>query len=1093
MRGRRGLTIDDALRILGAGESNLVKVADRVRRGATVSAALATLGAVDLFDVGAEVMIWARSLASRLDERRSGASRYNRTQLIEAAHGVVVVSSLHEALADVAGHRGTGLWALRSVGGDRPAIMTELWSNGRADLIGQLLASPLPIPRPDRPYEATLFEIRNLYAACTLAVMDKLEPSRGPDGGRPRRPDLPDLALQAYISAFRSLAATVPEFALWAGAIDSEATRGLLTSIGSEVIDRIRAVETGLAGIAEAFHGVSPHATAVDRRRQELHQLYQRRIERPLLDLHEVSDSLAMPSLREAFINPPCRVAVGSTRDLTEQWWAEQPRSTDVQVALLGHLVSPAAVYAPLVIYGHPGSGKSSLCQVLAAVLPANQFTTVVIPLRDVPVDAQVADQVDHGLRLLTNDTVTWAALLETVEDALPVLVLDGLDEMLQASSRERAEYLEEVRRFQQDEADRGRPMAAIVTSRPSVAHRVRTPSDALLLRLEAFDEHDIVGWVQTWNRLTASQRAVARRDDLSTEHVLRYSRIAEQPLLLLLLALYDWRTGSLHELAASTSASLYEAVLRDYALREVRRPLRQGAGDAEERAIELNLRRLSVAAVGMLNRGRTSISGEELDRDLAALARALVGPGADEGHYGSEVSDAYDVISGFYFVYGARATSGVSTSLSSFEFLHATFGEYLAARFVVRSLQDLAAERRFYATRPMSREPDAGLLWAATSFAPLTNRPQVANFCRELVGDLTGDEGAELQSLAVDLLASSLDDHPLWSFRDYEPVRLTGTGRQAAYTANLVLLALMIRGDKIEASKLCGSNKAFYGYTNLWRSQLGRHAVDLSHAIRVRTLVDWETEDSGDMTSEETLWLAQETGGEISLAESTTYVDWRVEANDFFIGTLPSDVLVPNGSSAGEYLREASFYGTSLPAWSVVATIAPYWRHVRADISTVPYGEGAYGTDAGLLFEVLLNESTDPEQIVVLYRTALHRLPKDEDKARVLRQLSLRVPILGDDRTSILVNEAISKRWMTPDALAPVLRAMSDTSAVWKLVTSELDEIDVHFEDGGRDGEHLAELGESASFLDPLHSILQMDLSRRQRDSCSAEGAGRE
>ncbi|MCW2917010.1 MAG: hypothetical protein JWN52_5078, partial [Actinomycetia bacterium] len=53
-------------------------------------------------------------------------------------------------------------------------------------------------------------------------------------------------------------------------------------------------------------------------------------------------------------------------------------------------------------------------------------------------------------------------------EDAMPVIMLDGFDELLQATGIGQTDYLEQVARFQEREGDQGRPVAVIVTSRNS-------------------------------------------------------------------------------------------------------------------------------------------------------------------------------------------------------------------------------------------------------------------------------------------------------------------------------------------------------------------------------------------------------------------------------------------------------------------------------------------------------------------------------------------------------------------------------------------------------------------------------------------------
>jgi len=57
------------------------------------------------------------------------------------------------------------------------------------------------------------------------------------------------------------------------------------------------------------------------------------------------------------------------------------------------------------------------------------------------------------------------------------VVLLDGFDELLQATGVSQSDYLLKLARFQQREADQGRPVIVLVTSRTAVADRVRYPT----------------------------------------------------------------------------------------------------------------------------------------------------------------------------------------------------------------------------------------------------------------------------------------------------------------------------------------------------------------------------------------------------------------------------------------------------------------------------------------------------------------------------------------------------------------------------------------------------------------------------------------
>ena len=88
------------------------------------------------------------------------------------------------------------------------------------------------------------------------------------------------------------------------------------------------------------------------------------------------------------------------------------------------------------------------------------------VVLREIPADMDLQDQVEQAVRRTTGERLEWPALVRSAGHALPVVLLDGFDEMLQATGVSQTDYLVKVRAFQQREAAQGRPVAAVVTSR---------------------------------------------------------------------------------------------------------------------------------------------------------------------------------------------------------------------------------------------------------------------------------------------------------------------------------------------------------------------------------------------------------------------------------------------------------------------------------------------------------------------------------------------------------------------------------------------------------------------------------------------------
>jgi hypothetical protein len=170
----------------------------------------------------------------------------------------------------------------------------------------------------------------------------------------------------------------------------------------------------------------------------------------------------------------------------------------------------------------------------------SRDYVAVRVALREVPADSDLQSQIEYAIRDATGESLSWPMLARSAGGALPVVLLDGFDELLQATGIGQTDYLEQIVRLQEREADQGRPVAVIVTSRTAVADSARIPVGATAVRLEPFTDPQIRRWLAIWNASNAAYQARRKPQPLSAEAVLRQRVLASQPLLLLMLALYD-------------------------------------------------------------------------------------------------------------------------------------------------------------------------------------------------------------------------------------------------------------------------------------------------------------------------------------------------------------------------------------------------------------------------------------------------------------------------------------------------------------------------------------------------------------------------
>ena len=625
-------------------------------------------------------------------------------------------------------------------------------------------------------------------------------------------------AVGRYEELFRRLAGEFPEVAFWANLVDHQATRG-----------EIRELRAGLAGLERAFTAITT-GRAADDRRSALARRYQAALDQPVLETGEMpAEGPRIPALGYAYINPDFRVAEIRLHDNPhlEQWWDDYPVRDDFQAFLLGYLTSPQATAGPLVLLGQPGSGKSVLTKVLAARLPARDFLTVRVVLREIPSDTDLQSQIEYAVRDATRESLTWPDLVATAGDALPVVILDGFDELLQATGVSQSDYLEKIMLFQEREAIHGHPAAVIVTSRTAVADRARIPpGGAVSVRLEPFSDEKVTRWLEVWNKTNATFQDAHDLRPLSAEAVLKGADLARQPLLLLMLALYDADGNALQSADGNLGqAQLYERLLTRFAEREVRKTRAGLDNDQMRQEVERELVRLSVAAFAMFNRSRQWATESELNSDLVALLGTDARTPAASPGFRAPLSAAQVVIGHFFFIHQAQATRD-DQRLTTCEFLHATFGEFLVARLVASELDRLARIAEVTADSSRADQPDDGFIYALLSYAPLSARATTVEFLRDSIALMPQARRTVMRRLLLTLFHAALDIRLPASRSDYEPVRLSAPARAAAYSANLLVL-LVVASGKVTGKELFPSFgdtvAAWRQQASLWRSQLSQ------------------------------------------------------------------------------------------------------------------------------------------------------------------------------------------------------------------------------------------------------------------------------
>ncbi|QUX21021.1 MULTISPECIES: NACHT domain-containing protein [Nocardiopsis] len=1041
------LSYADALKILGKKDSDAWDLAERLADGG-----LGLLGVPDLFGLRSLLVSKGREAVEGIREHLRGESRLTRTERILAAERVLAAVAFLEALDEVweAADAPLTLDELGLSEEDRAALFGPLLSPGRPGRVAlphrwnadtdtgpralevapQEAAAPSAAPWAHAPgvEEAAWREYFDGLAEAFQNAVPQVAAARGHGLDSPAHPllaavgrELGRRSTERYEELHRLLAADVPEFALWAHQVEHRRTRS--------------AVDDGLGELRRLLATVASDRP-VDRRREELFAAHRAVLERPVLRASDVPPGLVLPSLADAYIPPRGRVAVITPDAVpsSEEWWSLHRPVDDLSAFIAAHLTHPDATDHPTVVLGHPGAGKSKFTEVLAARLPASDFLPVRVELRAVSPNSPIHVQIEEGLAAALHTRVSWRDLADSADGALPVVILDGFDELLQATGVDRSDYLERVQEFQQQQEAMGLPVVVVVTSRTVVADRARFPRGTTVIKLDPFDEPRIGRLVGIWNR--ANARAADATGALTTEAVLRYRDLAEQPLLLMMLLIYDAEDGALRGTDQGlTHGELYERLLTMFARREVdKHHSGLGRHDLAE-ALEGELRRLEVAALAMFTRRRQNVSAEELDRDLAVLLPDAALDPDDTGMHG-RIDPAHQVLGRFFFVHEARARTGDGTA-SVFEFLHATFGEYLVARAVVAALEELDASRsRTSRRRGRARRIDDGELYALLSFACLPGRDKVPDFLAELL-ERRFAEDPGLRGDYSDLLIELFREAPFpaanRSYADFEPQRLPVTVRQANYTANLVVLLVLVREDDVDLDELfpqsAGPMTEWRTLVGVWRSLDSPEWFGLLNAVRLRHMQSWTREGSRRL-------LSREVGDPVNVGECIgfelhTDVEVRPDVYD------PYGMTIAYNRTISRMLRSISMRVNGSGA-RVLLGMLPYLGEVHGDMGAWfldPDGDSAWLEPHEVLKLRLSPPHIDPEGRLNAYRRMLTSTQLGRLELLVLRQAAedLRWPGTGDGaeysplRRLVReylsgVDSVVSGNRLAKDAVAPVL-----------------------------------------------------------------------
>lgn len=672
-----GISYADALRALGHRYDGWIGQVLSVARTGLVP--LGGAPAVDFaLQFTTEVEPFLRNTVETIAKRASHERIPSRLEAVEAAHAALTVDAFFKAVARTLPRETK---ATKSSKRERRAIVAMGPADPRQGVVDELGTEAVGVRISCPAFNLSLADnlqdnIRPYYKALATRWIRFLQGLSATQGFMPSSAEdevtliheLVNAAVDDYFGNIATYGSAVPEFSIWLALSETSSLGIRLQEMRENVMADLKAQSLSLISLHEALTRVQfGDQPVTSRLSQALGSVNRSALAEPIIDVSE--QDLYVPTIEQGYIDAPFQVLERGPRasTLDDSWWEGLRDRRDFGLWFASFCLSAEATTSPLLILGQPGSGKSLLTRVLAARLPASDFAAVRVQLRDVTAVSEMHLQIEASLESLLHERYTWQQFNEDHALKMRVVLFDGLDELMQATSHNHEDYLLRVEEFQRREAILGRPVVVIVTSRTTMAARVSVPPNTKLLKLNAFSTGDVIKWLAAWQSLDANVRN-CRLQSLEVGTFMIHDSLAKQPLLLALTLIHLCADGEMSHAQRGDVTLFLENLISGFLLREAARE--------PDRCQGAKSRRLSLesCAFSMFSRGVQVLEEATIESDMAITV--------PEGHRLSIV----DLIRGFYFLQRNSARLGKG-EIRSYEFLHATIGEFLTASHIWRRL----------------------------------------------------------------------------------------------------------------------------------------------------------------------------------------------------------------------------------------------------------------------------------------------------------------------------------------------------------------------------------------------------------------------
>ena len=401
-------------------------------------------------------------------------------------------------------------------------------------------------------------------------------------------------------------------------------------------------------------------------------------INKPLIDNADI-EGIVYPKNKEIYIAQSFRSIDYTKKTHKRDFLTNETmnglstKGENISSFLLQSLIDPNYSNKPIVLLGLPGAGKSMLSKMFAGQLcETNDFIPFLVKLRNVASNtANVSEHINKGIS--KSPDTNWIEWAKEFRDRIPVIIMDGFDELMQSSTTELNNYIGAIKEFQNDALHHDIAVRIILTSRTTVMQNVYIPEGTRIIKLDSFDAKRRDLWVKIWN-----SHQIKAKYKFSIPQNSKIEHLAQEPLLIFMLAVYDFEKSELQLMTMEKNfnqSKLYDSLLISFIDRQLKKNDYFKNLNEEQQKKERELFRLRLGMIALL-----MFLNNTAHKDTQKLKEELEVFGLHESHIQSK-----NVLGDFFFIHDNKSTTEGDSENLNFEFLHKTFGEFLAADFLLR------------------------------------------------------------------------------------------------------------------------------------------------------------------------------------------------------------------------------------------------------------------------------------------------------------------------------------------------------------------------------------------------------------------------